>query len=121
MIKGLGIDICDVKKLARAMKKNKKFSKRVYSAAELKYCSSKRNSLLSLAGRFAAKEAFIKAVGDDKSIRLSEIEIVNDRHGKPAIRLGPKIKAVLKRKKAKSLSLSITHTDSAAAAVCLLC
>jgi len=46
---------------------------------------------------------------------------VNDRHGKPAIRLGPKIKAVLKRKKAKSLSLSITHTDSAAAAVCLLC
>jgi len=120
MIKGIGIDICDISKLAKAIKGNKKFLKRVYSAGEIKYCGSKKRSILHYAGRFAAKEAFIKAVAVDKSIRLNEIEIINDAHGKPEIQLSAKIRAVLKRRKASKLSLSITHTAAAAAAVCVI-
>jgi holo-[acyl-carrier protein] synthase len=120
MIKGIGIDICDIKKLAKAIKAGKKFLSRVYSAREIAYCSAKKRGMLNYAGRFAAKEAFIKAVANDKSIRLNEIEIINDRHGRPVIQISAKIWAVLKRKKASKLSLSITHTGTAAAAVCII-
>ena len=117
MIKGIGIDICDIKKLAKAVKGNKRFLARVYSANEIRYCGAKKRGMLNYAGRFAAKEAFIKAVANDKSIRMNEIEIINDAHGKPEIQLSAKIRAILKRKKASKLSLSITHTHAAAAAV----
>ena len=120
MIKGIGIDICDIKKLAKAIKGNRKFLARVFSEKEIKYCGSKKRGMQNYAGRFAAKEAFVKAVATDKSIRLNEIEIVNDRHGKPDILLSAKIRGILKRKKASKLSLSITHTQAAAAAVCVI-
>lgn len=120
MIKGIGIDICDIKKLKRAMNKNKKFISRVYSPGEIKYCGAKKRGMQNFAGRFAAKEAFIKAVANDKSLRLNEIEVVNDAHGRPEIVVNKKIRAILKRKKAKGLSLSITHTQAAAAAVCVI-
>lgn len=120
MIKGIGIDICDIKKLKNAIDANKKFLGRVYSAGEIAYCGAKKSGMQNYAGRFAAKEAFIKAVANDKSIRLSEIEVVNDKHGKPEIVISAKIRGILKSKRAKRLSLSITHTHSAAAAVCVI-
>lgn len=120
MIKGIGIDICDIKRLQAAIKKNKRFLKRVYSEREIGYCSGKKNSILNYAGRFAVKEAFIKAVSTDKTMNLNEIEIVNNSHGKPEIVLSPMIKAVLKKKKGKNLNISISHTHDAAAAVCII-
>ena len=120
MIKGIGIDICDIKRLESAVKKNKLFLKRVYSEREIQYCSGKKNSILNYAGRFAVKEAFIKAVSTDKTIKLNEIEVVNNSNGKPEIVLNNVIKAVLKKKKAKKLSISISHTHDAAAAVCII-
>ncbi|MEI7541657.1 MAG: holo-ACP synthase [bacterium] len=120
MIKGIGVDICDIKRLKTAIKKNKRFLKRVYSDREIQYCSGKKNSILNFAGRFAVKEAFIKAVSTDKSISLNEIEVVNNNHGKPEIVLNLAIKTILKKKKAKNLSISISHTHNAAVAVCIL-
>jgi holo-[acyl-carrier protein] synthase len=120
MIKGIGIDICDIKRLAAAIKKNKRFLKRVYSEREIGYCSGKRHSILNYAGRFAVKEAFIKAVSNDKTINLNQIEVVNNSNGKPEIVLNEVIKAVLKKKKGKNLSISISHTHDAAAAVCII-
>src|ERR1035437_866291 len=120
MIKGIGIDICGIKRLERAVKKNKAFLRRVFSEREIQYCSGKKNSILNYAGRFAAKEAFIKAVSTDKSIKLNEIEVVNNIHGKPEIVLNPVISAVLKKKKGKNLNISISHTHDAAAAVCII-
>jgi holo-[acyl-carrier protein] synthase len=120
MIKGIGIDICDIVKLKAAIKRNKRFPGRVFSPEEISYCSGKKHSILHFAGRFAAKEAFIKAVATDKTLALNRIEIINDRHGKPGILLNKKIRALLKKKKATKFSLSITHTNSAAAAVCVI-
>jgi holo-[acyl-carrier protein] synthase len=120
MIKGIGIDICDIKRLQSAIKKNKRFLKRVYSDREIKYCSAKKNSILNYAGRFAVKEAFIKAVSNDKSINLNEIEVVNNQNGRPEIVLSSVIKAVLKKKKGRNLNISISHTHTSAAAVCII-
>ncbi len=120
MIRGIGIDICDVKKLKTAVKKNKKFLTRVFSAMEIVYCKGKKESFLHYAGRFAVKESFIKAVSVDKLIRLNEIETKNNRNGKPDIIVKGKVKALLKKKKAKKIMISISHTKAAAAAVCIL-
>lgn len=119
MIKGIGVDICDIRKLKTAIKRNSKFVTRVFSDAEIKYCKTKKNNILHFAGKFAAKEAFIKAVSN-KSIKLPDIEIINDKNGRPDIKLTQKIKQILKKKKAKRINLSISHTDSTAVAVCII-
>jgi holo-[acyl-carrier protein] synthase len=120
MIKGIGIDICDIKRFKKAIKNNSKFLARIFSAGEIAYCRGKKNSVLHYAGRFAVKEAFIKAVSTDKSVPLNEIEVINDRFGKPEIALTPRIRAMLKAKRGKKFSLSISHTHDAAAAVCVI-
>ncbi len=120
MIKGIGIDICDIERFKKAVKKNRKFLARIFSAGEIAYCRVKKNAVLHYAGRFAVKEAFIKAVSTDKSIALNEIEVANDGFGKPEIVLSPRIKGLLRSKKGKKLSISISHTHDAAAAVCVI-
>jgi holo-[acyl-carrier protein] synthase len=120
MIRGIGIDITDVKKFRAAVKKNSKFLLRVFDPAEIAYCKNKKNSMLHFAGRFAVKEAFIKAVSDVKGIKLSAIRTFNDGHGKPEIFIDENIRRVLKLKKAKKVLITISHTESAAAAVCVL-
>ncbi len=120
MIKGIGIDICDIKRLKNAITGNKRFLKRVYSEREIKYCSAKKHSILNYAGRFAVKEAFIKAVSFDKTISLNEIEVLNNSHGKPEIVLNAKVRSLMKKKKGTGLNISISHTHDAAAAVCVI-
>jgi len=120
MIRGIGIDITDVKKLKSAAKRNKRFLSRVFNAQEIKYCSGKKNSALHFAGRFAVKEAFIKAVSDVKGIALNSISTTNDKNGRPEIIITAEIKKIMAVKKAKSILITISHTDTAAAAVCIL-
>lgn len=113
------MDIVDIKRFGKSAKKTA-FLKRVFSGSELKYCLSKKNSALHLAGRFAVKEAFIKAVSDDKGIPLNSIETVNNSLGKPEITPNKTVLASMKRKKIKKIHLSISHNESSAAAVCVL-
>ncbi len=120
MIKGIGIDICDTQKLKSKIRNNRKFLKRVFSAREIKYCKNKRNSILHLAGRFAAKEAFIKAISIVNGINLNKIEIANNRNGMPDIVLNKGIKALLRKKKGKKITISITHIDTVSAATCVI-
>jgi holo-[acyl-carrier protein] synthase len=119
MIKGIGVDICDIRKLKTAIERSSKFLTRVFSDTEIQYCRTKKNSILHFAGKFAAKEAFIKAVSN-KSIKLLDIETINDKNGRPDIKLTKKIKQILKEKKASRINLSISHTDSTAVAVCVV-
>ena len=120
MIRGIGIDICDMNKLKRAIKERRGFLKRVFSPAEILYCSGKKRPILHYAGRFAAKEAFIKAVSIDRGIRLNMIDTRNDAHGRPGITVNTSVRALLRKKRAKKIMISITHTKTAAAAVCVL-
>ncbi len=83
MIKGVGIDIVSVKRIKKAISK-KGFVERFFSENEIQYCEKFKRKEERYAGKFSAKEAFIKAVGK-KDISLKEIEILNDSSGKPYI------------------------------------
>ncbi|MBM3705259.1 MAG: holo-[acyl-carrier-protein] synthase [Actinobacteria bacterium] len=89
---GTGIDIIDVKRIINAAGRHPGFLGRIFTENEIKYCSSKKNPgsrYISLAQRFAAKEAVSKALGTGigKNAGFREIEIINEAGGKPAVRL----------------------------------
>ena len=100
-IYGIGTDIVNINRLNRAIKKyGIKFKKRIFSQKEIIYCEKKTNSIRSYAKRFAAKEAFSKALGTgfNKDINLNCVEVVNNKSGKPLIKLSKKVSNYLKRK-----------------------
>ena len=83
-ILGIGIDIIDNKRIKESIKNNK-FKSRIYSANELKLSKKTKNKVAFFSKRFAAKEAFSKALGTGFSSNLSfkDIEITNDKKGMP--------------------------------------
>ena len=111
-ILGIGVDIIENKRIKEAIK-NKSFINRVYSVREQRQSNLIKNKVAFFSKRFAAKEAFSKALGTgiSKGINFNEIIILNNKSGKPYINLKGatknKIKKMFKQKKTKiSLSLS---------------
>tara|TARA_B100000963_G_scaffold278823_1_gene247266 strand:+ start:591 stop:974 length:384 start_codon:yes stop_codon:yes gene_type:complete len=109
---GIGTDIVNVDRIKNSLK-NKKFINRIFNIKEIKKCVKINNSNNCYAKRFAAKEAFSKALGTgiSKGINFNEIVILNRKTGKPYINIIGQTKETLnkkfKRKKPKiSLSLS---------------
>jgi holo-[acyl-carrier protein] synthase len=110
MLEGLGIDIVEVARIEKAMKKwGERFLKRVFTQGEREYCSRKAHPQQSLAARFAAKEAVLKAIGTGLSggVSWTDVEVVNAESGKPEVRLG---KALHEKIGHKKVLLSISHT-----------
>jgi holo-[acyl-carrier protein] synthase len=90
MIKGLGIDIVEIDRIRDAVQKwRHKFLKKIFSDSEVSHCYEKKNVFQCLAARFAAKEAFIKALSDSEAgwemPNLKDIVILNHPSGKPYI------------------------------------
>ncbi len=113
-ILGTGIDIVENYRLkAILLKKKYNFKKKIFTINEVAYCSKKSDSISCYAKRFAAKEAFVKAlgIGFRKNINFKDIEIVNNTYGKPYMSINKKItnkiKTLFKVKKFKIL-LSIS-------------
>ena len=98
-ILGIGTDLVNTKKFSKIIKKNKKFIQRIYTKEEQNNCSLKFNKLNCFAKRFAAKEAFSKALGTGISngISFKGIEILNNSKGKPIIYLDKKNKKIVKK------------------------
>ena len=93
MIEAVGVDIADVKRIKNTLERwGDRFVSRTFSVAEAEYCRRHRDEALRFAARFAAKEAFIKCLGSARGIRWSEIELLNDRSGKPLFRLSDGIR-----------------------------
>lgn len=120
MIKGIGIDIIEIERIKKAVDKyGEGFLEKVYTDKELKYCrSQKALKYPELAVRFAAKEAYSKALGvglagfghSNKGIKMTDIEIVNDSRGKPLISFRGEI--------SPKVHVSLSHSrNSAVAAV----
>lgn len=124
MIIGSGLDIVEISRIRKAAGKwNEKFLNRVFTENELNYSKNKRSSYQHLAARFAAKEAVLKAFGDAsiKTIELKDIEIINNKDGKPIVRLVGRAKeAMLKRKKICDIIVSLSHTKNYAVANAIL-
>ncbi|MFH1387266.1 MAG: holo-ACP synthase [bacterium] len=101
MIVGVGIDIVETERIKDSIKKyGDKFLKRIFTNKELKYCGRRSHQL---AARFAAKEAYSKAIGTGISgIDWKEIEVFNNKAGKPFLSI--------RGKASKKVHLSLSHS-----------
>lgn len=108
---GLGIDLVNtsrIKKLCELY--GERFLKKLYTHEELSYAFSKRNPYPSLAGSFAVKEAFYKAIGGYSPFRFREISLIRDPlTGRPLLRLSGKAKEVFHDRGGQEVLLSISH------------
>ena len=111
-IYGTGSDIVDISRIKKALKK-KNFKKKIFSINEIKAVENKFNQIASFAKRFAAKEAFSKALGTGISEGLSfkDISINNDKKGKPYITLLGKSKSIVQRTIKKRYKTFLTVSD----------
>ncbi len=118
MIAGIGTDIVEVERIANKLVKANGFKNLVFSKAEIAYCESKTNKAEHFAARFAAKEAFLKAIGTGLSIEfdLNEIEVLNKESGQPYFRFSDGLQSWLATKGYKNILVSISHTKSMASA-----
>jgi len=117
----VGIDILDVERMNKILKKNNHLNQ-IFSEMELDYYKNKNNYLPTLAGMFCAKEAFLKAlgIGIRNGINFLEIEVDHDDTGRPIFKLSDHIKDILKSLKIVEYELSISHTDNFASAICIM-
>lgn len=122
MIVGVGVDLVEVKRVQRALEDPKiglRFRERVYTEAEISYCEDRgRGKYQSYAGRFAAKEAVMKAMGTGwgKRVNWRDIEILPAPGGKPEVTLRAQTSDFARQLGIIRLSLSITHTHEHAVA-----
>ncbi|MBA7575419.1 MAG: holo-[acyl-carrier-protein] synthase [Dehalococcoidia bacterium] len=112
----IGIDIVEIARLKKAIaQRGEAFLKRIYTESELK---SYRKKLPSLAARFAAKEAVIKALGKPTAgIKLKDIEIVADDKGKPLVNLYGEAQNQAKALGLDKIAVSLSHSKEYAIAV----
>ena len=111
-IYGIGTDIVSVYRIKKSIR-NKNFLKRLFSKEEISKCSKLINSNNCYAKRFAAKEAFSKALGTGISdgINFNEIIVLNEKNGKPFIKLEGKTKQQINKKLKKKAKISLSLSD----------
>jgi holo-[acyl-carrier protein] synthase len=122
MIFGIGTDLIEVERVAEKMEKKAGFKELVFSAAEITYCEARTFKYEHYAARFAAKEAFLKALGTGwrSGTAFNEIEIYNDEEGKPEIRFhGITAKTVVELKLGK-IFVSLSHLKTMACAMVII-
>ena len=112
---GIGTDIVNIKRIKKILKNNgTRFKNKIFSESEINYCEKKRDPGPFYAKRFAAKEAFSKALGTGirKGINLKNIIIFNDVYGKPKIKLKGSTYNYLKKKiKSKKYNIYLSLAD----------
>ena len=121
MILGIGLDLCEVGRIRRLLEKDRvRFVRRVYRESEIAYCDARRHPEIHYAARFAAKEAFLKAMGHGWRLGWTQVEVVRTSSGKPDLRLSGKAAEVAMRRGVRTVHLTLTHTPETAAAVIVL-
>ena len=113
MILGTGIDLAEVDRIRDAIGRyGDRFVRRIYTEAEIAYVERKANRFERYAGRFAAKEAGMKAIGTGwkRGVSWQDFEVSNLPSGRPTLRLRGEAARIAEKMGVKSISLSITHT-----------
>ena len=112
---GIGTEIVNIIRIEKSLKKyGKSFKKRIFSENEINYCENKKNPSSFYAKRFAAKEALSKALGTGikGNIIFKDIEILNNKKGKPLIKLKGPVNKFLKTKvKNKKYDIHLSLSD----------
>ena len=96
---GVGVDIIENSRIKKSIK-NKKFLSRIFSKIEIENKKKNNNKSSYFSKRFAAKEAFSKALGSGfrNGLNFNDISVVNDRYGKPSIKLNSKLKYIINKR-----------------------
>ena len=123
MIVSTGIDIIEVERIRETIGRTPRFVDRVFTKSERAYCEGKGEAMWqSYAGRYAAKEAFLKALktGWRGKITWQDVEIVSDPDGVPLLNITGEAKKILAKHLANRTHLSISHTKDHAVAQVIL-
>ena len=113
MILGTGVDLAEVDRIRAAIGRyGRRFIDRIYTPAEIAYVEKKANRFERYAGRFAAKEAGMKAIGTGwkQGVRWQDFEVANLPSGRPTLKLHGEAERIARQLGVKLISLSITHT-----------
>jgi len=123
MILSIGIDIVEVYRIRETIARTPRFVERVYTAGERAYCEGKGKAApQSYAGRFAAKEAFLKALktGWRGKITWQDVETVSEEDGVPKLNITGEARRLLEERGVNRVHLSISHTTDHAVAQVIL-
>ncbi len=123
MIFGTGIDIVEIARFERFLKQgNDALFHRLFTPAEIEYCAAKKQCAQHYALRFAAKESFLKALGTGLRDGLcwKDMEVVNDRLGKPELRLYRRAQEMFDEARLTGCFLSMSHDAGCAVAMVVL-
>lgn len=119
MIVSIGTDIIEVYRIRETLERTPRFTERVFTEKEREYCEAKgAASAQSYAARFAAKEAFLKALrtGWRGKISWQDVEIKNDEFGAPYFEIKGEAQNILEKLGANKVHLSMSHTTQHATA-----
>lgn len=121
MIVGIGIDLVDITRLEEKLS-SAAFKRKVFTEAEIDDCESHTNSPERFAGKFAAKEALMKAIGKGirQAVGFTQIEVLNNEAGAPVITTSRKARETLADLGATQIHVSISHTGGMAVAMVVL-
>jgi len=120
MIVGLGVDITEVDRIEAAIeRRGRPLLERIFTPSELAYCEKHRRRAERFAGRFAAKEAAMKALGTGwaRGVRWVDIEVTREPSGKPTLKLSGAACAIATSLGVENIALTITHTGNTALAL----
>ncbi len=123
MVLGIGTDLAEVSRIRKSVERyGERFLARVYTQQERTYASRTANSAERFAARFAAKEAGMKAIGTGwrRGVTWKDFEVVNDRSGRPTLRLSGVALDIANKMGVRHISISLTHTAQIAFAVVIL-
>ncbi|KEI74119.1 4'-phosphopantetheinyl transferase [Clostridium botulinum] len=122
MIYGIGTDITEIRRVEKAITRNKNFINKLFTKNEMDLWEKKNFKVEFIAGRFAAKEAISKALGTGiRDFNFKDIEIINNELGKPKVILKPKAEDIIRKiSQSHKIHLSISHEKEYAIAYALL-
>lgn len=117
-ILGVGIDLVDLSRIRAARKKNARFSERILTPEELALGRTKGDFDAFLGGRFAAKEAFVKALGCGIGpLSWQDIRVLSDERGNPFLEINEKVQAMPELTQGSHFHVSISHEKEMATAI----
>jgi holo-[acyl-carrier protein] synthase len=119
---GIGTDITECLRIARMIERHGElFIDRVYTPDEIAYCQKRRQSTQHFTGRWAAKEAILKAIGTGwrRGISWRDMEIRNDSSGKPVVAIRGGVQEVVEQLGVREILVSISHCHTHATAVAI--
>jgi phosphopantetheine--protein transferase-like protein len=121
VILGVGVDIVEISRVRNSVEDSgERFLDKVFTEAEREYCFKRRDPYPSLAARFAAREALIKALPGSGGLSLTDMEVVMSEEKKPGFRINEKLREAFRANGVSRVHLSLTHERTLAAAFVVL-